>query len=160
MTSSCSIRFLPPPHDSDELGVIFTVPPANTAQPEPTTASGGTASAEEATQASEPHFILQQHKLGVSVHSIHPLVNEAREAFPAARRDYFLAREEGKDVSGGNPDGVRGGGGGEAEAAGTLLCVTRALLLVNADHGSAWNARKKLVSDGVYGNVRGEIKVR
>ncbi|CAM9200906.1 unnamed protein product [Laminaria digitata] len=45
-------------------------------------------------------------------------------------------------------------------AAERLLSVTRALLLVNADHGSAWNARKALVRDGVPEsiNVRQEIK--
>ena len=46
-----------------------------------------------------------------------------------------------------------------AAAAERLLSVTRALLLVNADHGSAWNARKELARDGVYSDVRQEIKV-
>lgn len=46
-----------------------------------------------------------------------------------------------------------------AEAAGRLMSVSRALLLINADHGSAWNSRKEVVMDGRYGTVRDEIKV-
>lgn len=139
-----------PAHNSDELGVIFTVSPPKSAQRQP----AGTDA--EVSTPSEPQFILQQHKLGISVHSVHSLINEAREAFPAARRDYLHARRE--DISGGHTEGKRGEE--EAVAAETLLCVTRALLLINADHGSAWNSRKELVSDGVYGNIRGEIKAR
>ncbi|CAM9364482.1 unnamed protein product [Ectocarpus fasciculatus] len=59
-----------------------------------------------------------------------------------------------------------GGSGGAlsddvAVAAETLLSVTRALLLVNADHGSAWNARKQLVVDGSCegGSIPQEIKL-
>lgn len=92
------------------------------------------------------------------MHSVHPLINEARRAFPAARNDYTRARREGL---GGDGTAQQGAGCADMEvAAERLLSVTRALLLVNADHGSAWNARKALVRDGVPEsiNVRQEIK--
>lgn len=90
---------------------------------------------------------------------MHPLINEARGAFPTARAEYLRARRD-KLACQLN----REGGGGEgsvdlAQAAERLLSVTRAFLLVNADHGSAWNARKEIVINGVFGNVRQEIKV-
>lgn len=137
-------------NNSDELGVIFTVSPPKSAQCQPASTDA------EAFTPQEPQFILQQHKLGLSVHSVHSLINEAREAFPEARQDYLRAR--GREISGGDTQGKRGQE--HAVAAEKLLCVTRALLLINADHGSAWNSRKELVSDGVYGDVRGEIKAR
>lgn len=63
------------------------------------------------------------------------------------------------------PDAGHAGAGADAAAAASaaadrLMSVTRALLLINADHGSAWNARKEVVTDGRYGTVRDEIKVR
>lgn len=139
--------------------------------------------ARESAIVTEPQFIVREHKLGVSVHSIHPLINEAREAFPLARREYLRARRQWLDDHGKSiGDGCRQGAGsqkgaaGEQESAGRertesdryddlrkasdrLSSVTRALLLVNADHGSAWNARKGLVQDGRHGSVRKEIKV-
>lgn len=92
------------------------------------------------------------------MHSVHPLINEARRAFPAAREDYTCAR---RGELGSDSTDQQGVGCGDAVAgASRLLSVTRALLLVNADHGSAWNARKALVRDGVHEsiNVRQEIK--
>lgn len=152
----------PSPHplprllNSDELGIIFCKPPAKEA-PAADPADSDDANA-GATSSSEPHFILQEHKLGVSVHSVHPLINEARRAFLAAREDYTCARrgELGSDST----DQQGTGCGDVVAAARRLLSVTRALLLVNADHGSAWNARKALVRDEVHEsiNVRQEIK--
>lgn len=92
------------------------------------------------------------------MHSVHPLINEARRAFPAAREEYTRAR---RGKLGSHSTDQQGTGCGDMEAAGSkLLSVTRALLLVNADHGSAWNARKALVRDRVHesANVRQEIK--
>ncbi len=110
------------------------------------------------------------------MHSIHALINEARAAFPPARLEYRRLRqararlhedgeaEEGAGRRGGGGGargggGEGGGGGGDdveldldekiGAAAGRVLSATRALLLVNADHGSAWNARKELVVDGL-----------
>ncbi|CAN0538677.1 unnamed protein product, partial [Ectocarpus sp. 12 AP-2014] len=112
-------------------------------------------------------FILQEHKLGVSVHSIHPLINEARAAFPVARREYrrlrqaHSSREQMPSEERTKPREGRGGAlSGVAVAAGTLLSVTRALLLVNADHGSAWNTRKQLLVDGLFegSSIPQEIK--
>lgn len=104
----------------------------------------------------EPQFLVQDHKLGVSVHSVHALINEGRAAFPSARREYQRARRNLRA----NSD--NSGGGQQrrvaAAAAARLFSVTRALLLINADHGSAWNARKEVVQDGLYGSVRDEIK--
>ena len=92
------------------------------------------------------------------MHSVHPLINEARRAFPAAREDYTRAR--GGELDSDGTDRQVAGCGDIDAAASTLLSVTRALLLVNADHGSAWNARKVLVRDRVHENinVRQEIK--
>lgn len=125
----------------------------------------------------EPQFLVQDHKLGVSAYSLHALVNEARGAFPSARREYQRARRNlraNSDSSGGReqhiqkhknnadtPDclGSEIANGVLVTAASRLFSVTRALLLINADHGSAWNARKEVVQDGLYGSVRDEIKV-
>ncbi|CAM9490647.1 unnamed protein product, partial [Pylaiella littoralis] len=192
--------------DIDELGIIFTVPPpkprpaesnpaevvgGSSSPPSPPAPSASSASAADATAVAEPQFILQEHKLGVSVHSIHPLINEARAAFPAARRHYrqlkraHLQQQQQQEQEqqhqqeqeqeereskfrqeeDGHRDGVdarvetakRGEGDDRdleaaaalAAAAERVLSVTRALLLVNADHGSAWNARKEIVTDGL-----------
>lgn len=139
---------------SDELGIIFCKSPPQSAADD--------ANSGEATSSSEPHFILQEHKLGVSVHSVHPLINEARRAFPAAREDYERKR---RMVLESDSTDQLGADGADLEAATErLMSVTRALLLVNADHGSAWNARKASVRDAVgvhgYSNVRQEIKAR
>ncbi|CAM9491718.1 unnamed protein product [Ectocarpus sp. 6 AP-2014] len=156
--------------DIEELGIIFSVPPpptpagppADAACPEETTPS----SADDV--APEPQFILQEHKLGVSVHSIHPLINEARAAFPIARREYRRLRQAHSSLErmpseeSSKPKEGRGGAlSGVAVAAATLLSVTRALLLVNADHGSAWNTRKQLVVDGLCerSSIAQEIKL-
>lgn len=148
---------------SDELGIIFNIPPPS---------SGGISEATVATASlegtrSEPHFIVQEHKLGISVHSVHPLINEARGAFFSARKDYLRARDV---VFGGTsaiictPDiNVCESADAElslATATSRLMSVTRALLLVNADHGSAWNARKKVIQHGKCGSVLEEIKVK
>lgn len=140
---------------SDELGIIFTVPRTG---PDPADTDIDIGSLQEKDSSPEPQFILQEHKLGVSVHSVHPLINEARRAFPGARAEYLRARRESL---GGELLERKGLGGVEEveTAAERLLSVTRALLLVNADHGSAWNARKGLVRDGVGGGIRQEIKV-
>lgn len=203
---------------SDELGIIFSVPPpapapapapaAAPAPAEPTSADGEpppsrpsttaaaaaaatTSAAATSAAAAEPQFILQEHKLGVSVHSIHPLINEARAAFPAARREYRRLKEEscrseafpqgrrdnssGRRLGLGLEDGEDGrtttkqsnmtstaevAAAAAAAAAERLLSVTRALLLVNADHGSAWNSRKEIVVDGLCdgGSIPQEIK--
>ncbi|CAM9767098.1 unnamed protein product [Ectocarpus sp. 4 AP-2014] len=155
--------------DIEELGIIFSVPPP----PAPAVPPADAACTEETTPSSadvapEPQFILQQHKLGVSVHSIHPLINEARAAFPVARREYrrlrqaHSSRERMPSEESTKPKEGRGGAlSGVAVAAGTLLSVTRALLLVNADHGSAWNTRKQLVVDGLFegSSIPQEIKL-
>ncbi|CAN0350276.1 unnamed protein product, partial [Ectocarpus sp. 12 AP-2014] len=155
--------------DIEELGIIFSVPPP----PTPAGPPADAACTEETTPSSgdvtpEPQFILQEHKLGVSVHSIHPLINEARAAFPVARREYrrlrqaHSSRERMPSEESTKPREGRGGAlSGVAVAAGTLLSVTRALLLVNADHGSAWNTRKQLVVDGLFegSSIPQEIKV-
>lgn len=147
-TTRTTVRPAPkPPPISNELGIIFIPPPNSSAEGK----KSDTGQAQEAV-LSEPQFILREHKLGVSVHSVHPLINEARAAFPVARRDYQREREEeGKriDLS-----------AGAVAAAERLLSVTRALLLVNADHGSAWNARKELAQGGVFTNIHQEIKVQ
>lgn len=192
---------------SDELGIIFSVaPPTPAAQAEPIPdtgrkadapppgPSGSTAAAaapddddsDGAAPAPEPQFILQEHKLGVSVHSVHPLINQARAALPAARREYRWLKQKacaGAGTCRGRDGGCREDGQDAARAAAAaagregdlgktavgataaavaaveaaaaavaaerLLSVTRALLLVNADHGSAWNARKEVVVDGL-----------
>lgn len=162
---------------SDELGIIFSIAPPNPppaaqqhgskapseGDPPPPPATTPPPAGAGCSGAAEPQFILQEHKLGVSVHSIHPLINEARAAFPAARLEYRRLRQERErrrrhEVGG---EGERQGRGEEraaggvdlderiGAAAGRLLSATRALLLVNADHGSAWNARKELVVDGL-----------
>ena len=182
---------------SDELGIIFSVAPPAPAPAEPTSAkregpppshpSTTAAAAAPAAGAAgaEPQFILQEHKLGVSVHSIHPLVNEARAALPAARREYrrlkqqacvesFRGRvdqdqnqdqdedgtKENKAVTAAAAAAAAAAVAAAAAAAERLLSVTRALLLVNADHGSAWNARKEIAADGLCdgGSIPQEIK--
>ncbi|CBJ28281.1 conserved unknown protein [Ectocarpus siliculosus] len=158
------------PAFSEELGIIFSVPPP----PTPAGPPADAACPEETTPSStddvapEPQFILQEHKLGVSVHSIHPLINEARAAFPVARREYRRLRrahsslERMPSEESSKPKEGRGGAlSGVAVAAATLLSVTRALLLVNADHGSAWNTRKQLVVDGLCegSSIPQEIKL-
>ncbi|CAN0172243.1 unnamed protein product, partial [Phaeothamnion confervicola] len=77
-----------------------------------------------------------EHKLGFSAEHLLPLAHEAR-------REYCKARSAYKDACEAAP--------GESNAAlcpsvtRRLMSTTRALLLVNADHNSVWNARKTLV---------------
>eukprot|EP00752_Nemacystus_decipiens_P004469 g4081.t1 len=181
--------------DIDELGIIFSVAPPAPAPVEPTPTKGqpppshpsATAAAADTASAAgpsggaaEPQFILQEHKLGVSVHSIHPLVNEARAAFPAARREYRRLKQvcaealqgrgcnrleqdqDGQTGTNESSTGTAGAGSAAvaaaAAAAERLLSVTRALLLVNADHGSAWNARKEVAVDGLW-SIAQEMKL-
>lgn len=104
------------------------------------------------------------------MHIVHPLINEARRAFPVARKKFLRTRclSAGENpgpavrarATGDNQCSHPMGSSSAIAAAERLLSVTRALLLVNADHLSAWNARKQVVLDGLHGSVEDEIKVR
>ncbi|CAN0016424.1 unnamed protein product, partial [Choristocarpus tenellus] len=163
---------------SDELGVIFSLPPQDTNDVE---TNGG--------KETYP-FILQDHKLGVSMHCLHPLISEARAQLFPARDAYLRTRNKHISISGSGIGTVtvnknlptpqsEGAGkpkletteecpilhsgtgvGEQAISAMKLMSITRALLLVNADHVSAWNARKLVIQDGSAGGVDEEIKVR
>ncbi|CAM9412224.1 unnamed protein product [Discosporangium mesarthrocarpum] len=130
------------------------------------------------------------------MHSLHPLIVEARSKLFPARNAYMRLRlraragEEVKSVDNeGHPSKTPGPGKREhvvktgqtlestskvevvgestvAEretdlvmAANELMSVTRAILLVNADHGSAWNARKVVIEDRSFRDLQEEIKL-
>lgn len=160
MLTITTIPALALPITSDEMGIIFNIPP-----PGGKTNKAQDTGVEPAQRGSDPQFMLHEHKLGVSVHVVHPLINEARGAFPAARAAYNRARGAVGELAENRPAGDVGPScspkhepPGAADAK-RLLSVTRALLLVNADHGSAWNSRKEVVRDGHHGSIREEVKV-
>lgn len=73
-------------------------------------------------------FLVESHKLAISAAAVKPLFREAHTAFGA--------NQHGADHR--------------------LMDITRALLLVNPDAYTAWNARKRLVAAGAIRSVSHE----
>eukprot|EP00741_Cyanophora_paradoxa_P010022 tig00000157_g9708.t1 len=82
----------------------------------------------------DPPLVVENHKLGVAPWFIPVLYVQARKAFAEALPSL---RER-----------VRAGERPDQELARRLLSCTRGVLLVNADHGTAWNARKRALEAG------------
>jgi hypothetical protein len=100
--------------DIDELGVIFPLPDSPDHAP-------ATAEAPARAAPKDPDagwIVLQGRKLGVSVHHLKRLYREARAAFWPCLAVY---RQEGS-----------------ALLAQQVLACSRGMLLVNADHATAW----------------------
>lgn len=74
-------------------------------------------------------FLVESHKLAISAAAVKPLFREAHAAFQA------LLQQQGEHHQ-------------HQQQAALMLDVTRALLLVNPDVYTAWNARKRLVAVG------------
>lgn len=69
-------------------------------------------------------FLVESHKLAISAAAVKPLFREAHAAFQ------LRSLSEQADPT-------------------ALVDVTRALLMVNPDVYTAWNARKRLVTEGI-----------
>jgi hypothetical protein len=83
--------------------------------------------------AAASSFLVENHKLAISAAAVKPLFREAHAAFGAAATISSRAGAAGGDVG--------------------LADATRALLLVNPDVYTAWNARKRLVATGAIRSV-------
>jgi hypothetical protein len=111
---------------SDELGLVVSAAPELYGG-EPLPVAEG-----EPEDEDGPPFILREHKLGVAFWCIPALFGYAQQVFKAAR----LVLNSTFDMA------------ITPELATTILQSTRTILCVNADHYTAWNARKRLIKLG------------
>jgi protein prenyltransferase alpha subunit repeat containing protein 1 len=145
----------------DELGVVLLLPPSLRAPPSAAAAGGGgeakapsaldekrrilralesgaldrvNVATLTAAEAKETCFVLKEHKLGVAAWAIQPLFVHAKAALES-----LLEAERAANAQ-----------------VPQLLRVTRAVLLVSADHFPAWNARKRVIEAAAEGASRAE----
>ncbi|KAL3678081.1 hypothetical protein R1sor_021037 [Riccia sorocarpa] len=102
-------------------------------------------------------FWSAEHKLAISVPALAPLYKSAREAFTLGSAEYknlYKAEEATFSNASGalEADNQHHGNGSlmlnkdKRALEDSLMTCTRALVLVNCDHATAWNMRKRLVS--------------
>ena len=119
----------------DELAFVPRASPADVFGPDPATHPAGAV-----TSATTPGaFTLVEHKLAIAASAIVPLHAFASAAFLRSRaaEDAARRRERGDDAEIEIEPGVDPATGADA---------ARLLLLVNGDHTTAWNARKRRAS--------------
>lgn len=99
----------------------------------------GTSSADEIA-----NFWHRDHKLGISTEILLPLYKVARNAFMCALRQYETPRKS--SVESGDENIVRHISSSCDTLEREVMKHSKALLLLSSDFGTAWNARKLLVS--------------